>query len=207
MPVEPFRTASGIPVTDVLTQGTPVAMASSRTVGMPSALPSAPTTQGATKTSAESSRSWIWSWVWAPSSRTWPADPELVDAGLQLLGQDAGPGDPQLQFDALVHQFGGGGQQVLEPLLFHEAPDRGDPQCGADRAGIPVREPVQLQSVAHQVQPGGGGREAAAQVAQVEAADGHGVVGLFELQPQVVGVDRVVEDVHGMGREGIREYR
>ena len=98
--------------------------------------------------------------------------------------------------DALVQQFGGRGQQILEALFLHQAPDGGDPEGGLERPGLPVREALQLQAVAHQMEPGGRGREAAAQVAHVVLADGHGVVGLLELEPQVLVLDRFMEDIH-----------
>src|SRR5699024_3942182 len=69
-PVLPSRTTSPTAVTEAATHGMPVAIASSSTVGRPSALPSAPIPNGATKRSASSSSCRTSSWVRGPSSCT-----------------------------------------------------------------------------------------------------------------------------------------
>ena len=138
-------------------------------------------------------------------------DAALLDAGLEVCAQGPVADDLGAHVVAVLAQGRDGVDQLVEALLLHQAAHaqqshRSLPRGSRSAVQVTavVGEALELQAVAHQVQAGGvGGAEAAAQVAQVVVADGDRVVGACQLAAQVLGVHVLVEDVLGVGSEGV----
>ena len=125
------------------------------------------------------------------------------DAGGELLAQRAVADDRGGHRRAPVAQRGDRVDQQGEALLLHEAADGEDLRHGPHLRPRQVGEALELEAVAHQVEPLRRPREAFAQVVEVVAADGDRVVGAGELRLELRVVHVAVEDVLRVGGEGV----
>ena len=131
-------------------------------------------------------------------------EPELLDAGGEVLAQGSVADDVGVHLAALGAQRVDGVDELVEALLLDQAPHTEQARHLADLGVAAEGEALELEPVAHQLEPGrGGGAEALDQVAAVVLADGDGVVGVAQLAGQVRILHVAVEDVLGVRGEGV----
>ena len=139
-----------------------------------------------------------------------PDEPhEVLDACssgplLQRLGEGAVPGDDTRDGVGPGGENGNRVDEDVEALLLDEPADSDDltPAGPTDEL-----EGVEVEAVVDPAHRPGGLGERRAQVSEVVVAHGDDVVRVRELARQVLGVDLLVEDVLGVGREGVRAAR